>query len=149
MRSDPPKWETEIVLLNRLTGMHGRMTGNFRDAQVADQESAHAHEMEFGHDHPHVFPALNSVITNLVLNGESAAVGALANALARTGGLDAARTRAQEAIEGFQRRFGVNHPYTLASEANIATIQSRMGHEPASAEFRERYTATLGLAIRI
>jgi hypothetical protein len=72
MRSDFRRWGMEMVLLDRLTGAHSRMTGDFRGAQVADQASANAHEMEFGRDHPHVIPALNSVITNLVLNGEYA-----------------------------------------------------------------------------
>jgi hypothetical protein len=72
MRSVPGTWEREIVLLGRITGAHGRMTGNFRDAQLADQESAHAHVTEFDRDDPHTFPALNSVIANLVLNGEYA-----------------------------------------------------------------------------
>jgi hypothetical protein len=72
MRSAPDTWEREIVLLSRIAGAHGRITGNFRDAQLADQESVRAHVAEFDRDDPHTFPALNSVIANLVLNGEYA-----------------------------------------------------------------------------
>jgi tetratricopeptide (TPR) repeat protein len=70
MRSTSREWTADIVLLNRITGARDRMTGNFRDAQVADQESAHAHVRQFGRDHPHVLPALISVVTDLVLNGD-------------------------------------------------------------------------------
>ncbi|MGH3247390.1 MAG: FxSxx-COOH system tetratricopeptide repeat protein [Trebonia sp.] len=72
MRATPGTWEREIVLLGRITGAHGRMTGNFRGAQLADQESAQAHVTEFDRDDPHTFPALNSVIANLVLSGKHA-----------------------------------------------------------------------------
>ena len=72
MRSAPDTWEREIVLLSRIAGAHGRITGNFRDAQLADLESVRAHVVEFDRDDPHTFPALNSVIANLVLNGEYA-----------------------------------------------------------------------------
>jgi hypothetical protein len=70
MRLASSKWMADIVLLNRITGACDRMTGSFRDARAADQESANAHVAQFGPDHPYVFPARTSVITNLVLNGE-------------------------------------------------------------------------------
>jgi hypothetical protein len=70
MRAVPGDWETDIILLNRITGARDRLSGNFRDARVADQESANAHVAMFGRDHPYMFRALTSVITNLGLNGE-------------------------------------------------------------------------------
>ncbi len=72
------------------------------------------------------------------------AVGALANALARAGELDAAAKRVQEALAGFQARLGPDHPHTLAFEANTATIQSRLGHEAVPAGLHARYAAALG-----
>ncbi len=72
MRSAAGNWEREVILLERLTGARHRMAGNFRAAQVADEESVVAHVTEFGHDHPYAFPALNNVIADLALNGEYA-----------------------------------------------------------------------------
>jgi tetratricopeptide (TPR) repeat protein len=72
------------------------------------------------------------------------AVGALANALARAGELDAAVKRAQEALAGLQARLGPDHPHALALEANAATIQSGLGLEPASEDLHARYAAAVG-----
>jgi hypothetical protein len=72
------------------------------------------------------------------------AASALVNALARAGELDTARERGDDAVTGLRARFGASHPHTLASEANTAIIQSRMGRDPASAELRACLTATVG-----
>ena len=61
------------------------------------------------------------------------AVSALANALARTGELDAAGKHAQEALAGFRDLLGPGHPHTRAVEANIQGIQSMARRGPASA----------------
>jgi len=74
------------------------------------------------------------------------AAAALSNALARSGQLDAALKRAQETLVAFQALFGGDHPHALASEANIWIIQSRLGDESASEDFRARYVAALGPA---
>ena len=72
------------------------------------------------------------------------AAAALGNALARAGELDAALKCGQETLVGFQALFGGEHPHALTSEVNICTIQSRLGHEPASKDLRTRYAAALG-----
>jgi NB-ARC domain/Tetratricopeptide repeat len=74
------------------------------------------------------------------------AVGTLVNALARAGDLDAALKRGRDALAGFQARLGSGHPQALAFEVNIATIRSRLGHEPSSAELRARYADALGVS---
>lgn len=58
------------------------------------------------------------------------AVGALANALARAGELDAAVSRGQQALAGFHDLLGAGHPHTRALEANNATIASLPGLSP-------------------
>ena len=72
------------------------------------------------------------------------AAASLANALANAGEPDAALKRCQETFAGFQALFGADHPYALASAANISTIQARLGHTPVPEYLRTRYAAALG-----
>lgn len=60
------------------------------------------------------------------------ALSALANALARAGDFDAGIERGQEALAGFQKLLGPEHPYTLTVEANTETIRSRPASLPNS-----------------
>jgi tetratricopeptide (TPR) repeat protein len=77
MRSDPARWEAQIMQLGRMAGAHCRVSGDFSAALVADRESAHGHAAEFGRDNPHTFAAVHDVITDLALNGQySEALGA-------------------------------------------------------------------------
>jgi tetratricopeptide (TPR) repeat protein len=71
------------------------------------------------------------------------AAAALTNTLARAGELEAALKYGQETLAGFQDLFGIDHPYALASEVNICTIQSRLGDERAREDLRTRYAAAL------
>jgi hypothetical protein len=52
--------------------------------------------------------------------------------------------RAKKTLVGLQALFCGEHPHALTSEVNICTIQSRLGHEPASKDLRTRYAAALG-----
>src|SRR5260370_19139671 len=70
MRSESGDWQREVILLNRMAGVRHRMTGDFRAAQLADQESVDEHLTELGEDHPHTFPVLSAVITDLALTSD-------------------------------------------------------------------------------
>jgi hypothetical protein len=72
------------------------------------------------------------------------AAAALTNALARAGELDASLKCGQETLIGFQALYDASHPLVLTSEANIWTIQDRLGYEPAPEDLRARYAAALG-----
>jgi tetratricopeptide (TPR) repeat protein len=80
MRVDSFRWEPEIIQMGWMTGARYRITGDFSAALAADQESADGHIAEFGRDDPRTFAAVNSLITDLTLNGQYS---------------DAARTAAQ------------------------------------------------------
>ena len=54
------------------------------------------------------------------------ALSALANSLARAGDFGMAVKHGQEAVAGFRRLLGPDHPLTLAAEANAEVIQSAM-----------------------
>jgi hypothetical protein len=67
-----------------------------------------------------------------------------ANALARAGDLDAALSRAQQTLAGYQSLLGAAHPHALAVEANLLTVQSRLGSQPPPTGLRARFTAAVG-----
>jgi len=71
------------------------------------------------------------------------AMAALANALAHAGELDAALTCGHEALAGFRARFGADHPYALACEANTSTIQRELRHKPVPEDLHVRYATAL------
>jgi hypothetical protein len=55
------------------------------------------------------------------------AAAALANALARSGELDAALGQGKKALSGLQQLLGREHPHSRACEANLAVIASGQG----------------------
>jgi hypothetical protein len=69
MRAASGPWEREVAFLGRLSGAYERMTGDFRAAQAADQEAEREQAAQFVDYHPHLYPALNNVIANLLLGG--------------------------------------------------------------------------------
>jgi hypothetical protein len=69
-RESPGNWDSEIVLLERMTGARHRLAGDFRAARLADEQSVRAHVRTLGEEHPHTFPALSSVIADLALCGD-------------------------------------------------------------------------------
>jgi hypothetical protein len=58
------------------------------------------------------------------------ALSALANALAHAGELEAASKHGQEALDGFSKVFGSDHPYVAAVTANAETIQAQLPLAP-------------------
>jgi hypothetical protein len=70
MRSEPVKWEAQIIQLSRMAGAQCRVQGDFSAALAADRKSASDHAAEFGRDNPDTFAATNDMITDLALNGQ-------------------------------------------------------------------------------
>jgi tetratricopeptide (TPR) repeat protein len=70
MRSDPEKWEAEIIRLNTMSGVRCRMAGKFQEAAAADAASRQEHVAMFGADHPDMFVAIDHMITDLALVGQ-------------------------------------------------------------------------------
>jgi NB-ARC domain-containing protein/tetratricopeptide repeat protein len=72
MRSDPGPWTAEIIHLEGMSGAWGRLSGDFKEALAADEESVRAHVAEFGDDDPRTFGAVDSLVTDLMLGGSGA-----------------------------------------------------------------------------
>jgi pimeloyl-ACP methyl ester carboxylesterase len=71
-------------------------------------------------------------------------VATLANIQADMGYLDRALVRGRQAMTGFRRRLGENHPLALACEANVTTLRARLGQDTGAAALSARYAAALG-----
>jgi len=72
MRAAPDSWAAEIICLESTVGLRLRMAGKFAEAQAADLESVRMHAAEFGHDDHRTFFAVNSLIADLLLQGDAA-----------------------------------------------------------------------------
>jgi hypothetical protein len=69
----------------------------------------------------------------------------LAGIQAEAGHLDQALASARQAMDGFRRHLGPAHPHALISEANVAAIRTRIGHDDAGdAGLPARYEAVFG-----
>jgi tetratricopeptide (TPR) repeat protein len=83
MRSDPGRWAAEIIELEGTSGARLRITGSFKEALAADQESVRTYVAEFGDDDPRTFNAVNSLIADLALSGSGADATAAAHGVYR------------------------------------------------------------------
>ena len=68
----------------------------------------------------------------------------LANIQAEMGYLDRALGRGRQAMAGFRRRLGPNHPHAIACEANVTTLRGRLGHDAGTGVLTARYAAAIG-----
>jgi Tetratricopeptide repeat len=70
------------------------------------------------------------------------------NALTDIGDSGTALTHGWEALDGFHRALGLDHPHTLGCAASVTVVLSALGHEQDAAALRadtlERYARTLG-----
>lgn len=99
----------DVLLASRNIATALRKLGRHADAVVRAEENYRAYLKRFGPSHEHTLAAMTS----------------LANALreGQVSDRERARDMAEQALAGYRRTFGLDHPFTLACTVNLAIIR--------------------------